>query len=440
MDSSYDVFLSYARQDATRARPIAKALVNQGLSVFVDESGVHDFRSLTRLIGTALGNSKVMVALYSSTYPRRPACQVELTLAYLAGQQEGDPRRRVIVVNPEAGTDHIHPIELRDARHFSTTMAAMLAEHVKGLETPIGAVLPHTPPRWLPQPRPPSTVDDRLPEQWRLHSLLHPHTATLITGASAPGVAVVRGKNAEPFVVSYAERFSAAYPGGIYWFTSDGYPSEVENVRRALDPSADAGGDLSRLAVLIDQPCLWVCVGGDESMLAPCALGATILVTESTPASLILPDAGVNMVAMSTLETPTERERLAAFDLQVELATRVGVQQLTTTGGSLREALTSLHSLFETTRDVLRAYGPSAPAIEVPAKEALGILRPFLEKWHPRLSAHEHHRPASTSAWEHEQDWTDAATMRAELADLSGPLCAVVTKLSQISGSDLGTP
>ena len=40
----------------------------------------------------------------------------DMTAAFLAAQTEGDPRRRVLVINPEAGADHIHPIELRDGK------------------------------------------------------------------------------------------------------------------------------------------------------------------------------------------------------------------------------------------------------------------------------------------------------------------------------------
>jgi len=34
----------------------------------------------------------------------------------LPRKPEGGPRRRVLLINPEKGADHIHPIELRDAK------------------------------------------------------------------------------------------------------------------------------------------------------------------------------------------------------------------------------------------------------------------------------------------------------------------------------------
>ncbi|MGH3682618.1 MAG: toll/interleukin-1 receptor domain-containing protein, partial [Natronosporangium sp.] len=141
----WDVFVSYARRDAARVRPLAAALTGHGLRVFLDEYGVRDFRSLSRIIGTELGRAKLLLAYYSITYPTRPACQWELTVAYLAGQREGDPLRRVLVVNPEPAAGHIHPVELRDTRRWPGLTRAALAElvgqvagHVRGLAGPIG--------------------------------------------------------------------------------------------------------------------------------------------------------------------------------------------------------------------------------------------------------------------------------------------------------------
>jgi hypothetical protein len=145
------------------------------------------------------------------------------------------------------------------------------------------------------------------------------------------------------------------------------------------------------------------------------------------------------MAAMPMSETTADRERLAAFDLQVELVTRVGVQRLADGSGSLREALTSLYRLVHTTREVLRGYGPAAPAVQAPAYALINdVLWPFLSKWHPRLSAHEAGRPAEVSPWEHEQAWAEAPRLRAELAALAEPLSQVAARLSAISGTDLG--
>jgi hypothetical protein len=77
--------------------------------------------------------------------------------------------------------------------------------------------------------------------------------------------------------------------------------------------------------------------------------------------------------------------------------------------------------------------------VHPPAETLLNdVLRPFLSRWHPRLSDHEVRRPAELTPWEHEQSWPEAVRLRAELAALAGPLSEIVSRLSAISGTDLG--
>jgi hypothetical protein len=116
--TSFDIFLSHAWVDGDRPRWIAEALRAAGLRVWFDETAIEDFESITRAIKEGLANSRALLAYYSRMYPQRRACQWELTTAFLAAQTEGDPRERVLVVNPESDTSHIHPIELQDAKHL----------------------------------------------------------------------------------------------------------------------------------------------------------------------------------------------------------------------------------------------------------------------------------------------------------------------------------
>lgn len=80
---------------------------------------------------------------------------------------------------------------------------------------------------------------------------------------------------------------------------------------------------------------------------------------------------------------PDNTERKAAWSLLVELVTRVTIQPLETDQGLLREALTSLYSLFATTREILKQAGPDVGA----SRQSVGGiaiivlnrgLRPFL--------------------------------------------------------------
>lgn len=142
--------------------------------------------------------------------------------------------------------------------------------------------------------------------------------------------------------------------------------------------------------------------------------------------------------------TVSEAERMAAFDLQVELVSRIGVQQLPDDSGSLREALTSLNSLFPFTRETLRRYSiglePStAPSVQSVADHLLNeILRPFLSRWHPLLKAWEADRPPRTSPLDHESAWDHADTFRMDLNALQEPLRAATASLAGISGAEFG--
>src|SRR5580704_10269488 len=119
MDTSYDVFLSHAWADGDYPQKIGDALRGAGLSIWFDATEIHDFESITNAVNVDLARSKALLAYYSETYPLRRACKWELTAAFLAGQCAGDPRKRVLIVNPETKADHIHPIELRDVRFFA---------------------------------------------------------------------------------------------------------------------------------------------------------------------------------------------------------------------------------------------------------------------------------------------------------------------------------
>ena len=84
----------------------------------------------------------------------------------------------------------------------------------------------------------------------------------------------------------------------------------------------------------------------------------------------------------------------AVWELYVEYSTRISTQPLEVGAGSAREALSSLHSLFGTTCELLKQHGPAVAQ----GPESLGAIairllnegvRPFLVKWHSALSAFE---------------------------------------------------
>ncbi len=140
---------------------------------------------------------------------------------------------------------------------------------------------------------------------------------------------------------------------------------------------------------------------------------------------------------------PDSAERDAAWELYVELVTRVSVAPLEPGKGILREALTSLYELFGVTREVLRKYGPAVGrAPKEPGQYRFGhlavwmlnaALRPVLAEWHPRLERWEAGRPEERSISEHEAAWEAASELRQELEALRLLLLRYAEILAQVS-------
>jgi len=78
-----------------------------------------------------------------------------------------------------------------------------------------------------------------------------------------------------------------------------------------------------------------------------------------------------------------DKDADAAWDMYVELITRVAIQKLPEDSGDERSALDSVYSLFGSTRSILKQYGRSAQQFSKIAIIVLNqIIRPFTAKWH----------------------------------------------------------
>lgn len=134
----------------------------------------------------------------------------------------------------------------------------------------------------------------------------------------------------------------------------------------------------------------------------------------------------------------------AAWALYVELVTRIAVEPLGEDKGVLREALTSLNSLFGTTRQILKEAGP---AVGVAPDSLGGVaiavlnkgLRPFLEEWHPALEEWETQNTDNLSRALHEKRWEKEADLRAELKKLRAELEVYAKALADFAGIELST-
>jgi hypothetical protein len=143
---------------------------------------------------------------------------------------------------------------------------------------------------------------------------------------------------------------------------------------------------------------------------------------------------------------PDEAERKAAWEMYVELITRVSVVELKPDEGLLREALSSLYTLFGTTRQILRTHGPDVAKVKNDKALSFGYLavnilnyalRPLLAKWHPLLLDYEAHRPKGRSPLEHERTWDRYEELRAELKKVQDTLFEYANILAQVAGVPL---
>ena len=78
-----------------------------------------------------------------------------------------------------------------------------------------------------------------------------------------------------------------------------------------------------------------------------------------------------------------ESDQDAAWDLYVEMLTRITTQPLPSAVGDERTALDSVYSLFASTREILRRRGRNTVQFSKIAVPMLNqIVRPFTAKWH----------------------------------------------------------
>ena len=81
-----------------------------------------------------------------------------------------------------------------------------------------------------------------------------------------------------------------------------------------------------------------------------------------------------------------DADRDAAWELYVEMLTRIVTQPLPDDTGDEKAALESVHALFTVTREILRRHGRQAIQFSKVAIPVLNqVVRPFTAKWH-RLS------------------------------------------------------
>ena len=125
---------------------------------------------------------------------------------------------------------------------------------------------------------------------------------------------------------------------------------------------------------------------------------------------------------------PNDADRAAAWDLYIELLTRVTTQDLPVEHGDEKTALDSVFAMFSLTREILRRHGPSNEFAKLAIPVLNQVIRPFTAKWH-KLSL--------ASAF---QDSAKCEEFRAELSWLQLRLRHYTQALSEMAGvEDLTT-
>jgi tetratricopeptide (TPR) repeat protein len=326
--ADFDVFVSYAHADRERVLVLRDALAARGLAVWLDEQGIETFASITAAIEHGLAHSKALLAFYSLAYPLRRACQWELTAGFVAAQRAGgDPRERVLVVNPEGDGEHVQPVQLRDELYAGApaqddragwdALAVRIAARLRRLDGMLGDLGVGRRPLWVGRrPVEAARFVGRVRDMWAVHSALTAGQVGLIsgktTGDPAVKVAGMGGIGKSLLAHEYALRYAAAHPGGVFWLRAHGHDDtsaslissharDAERDTQLLAFVADLGLDgtglspeqvPAALAQELDaraEPFLWVVddlpgelsSGALEGWLAPGRYGRTLVTTRS---------------------------------------------------------------------------------------------------------------------------------------------------------------
>jgi len=414
-DRTYDIFLSYPHADKVEVAKIYKALHDKGLSVWMDETDIPDYESITRFIVDGVGRSRVLLAYYSLNYAHSRACQWELTAAFLAAQREGDPLQRVLIINPEENAEHIHPVELRDElfqkapadQRAIDSLAVSVVTHVSAIEGTIGEIRGLIQPRWFGKKGTGSNrFVGRLPDMWHIHSSLHSAEVPIITGTTGATVQIhgTGGVGKSLLAEEYALRYAAAFPGGVFWLRAFGNDDvktamgqderEAERIRQVRDiaeaygiPVKDRSPEEIEAYLARElgnnDPFLWVVddipSGMDvetlERWLAPHPLGKTLITTRTKeynslghliPLDVLTPDEAWELLT-SWRKPVGEEEEVAARQLIKDLGFHALALDVT---GAALHASEGIQSFAEFRKELA---SPTRDELEL-AAELKGVL------------------------------------------------------------------
>lgn len=116
-----------------------------------------------------------------------------------------------------------------------------------------------------------------------------------------------------------------------------------------------------------------------------------------------------------------DKDKEAAWELYIELLTRITTQPLPNECGDEETALESIYSLFKTTREILKSKGPKSIGFAKIAIPVLNqIVRPFTAKWHKKSLAGAFEKQEECKKFRHELE-----PLQKDLRNYTRLLCAM---------------
>ncbi len=190
-----------------------------------------------------------------------------------------------------------------------------------------------------------------------------------------------------------------------------------------------AAGSLVFLASQLSGWPLYTLAGATAGLVAALSLHTFSRNAQLSEITLTIPQ-------VSQLQFIVTRDtQQVAWKLFVQAATRISTRPMDRHSGLLREALTSLHGFFQTTRELLMTIQPSPPSGDGPSVEQLGMtmlnreLSPFLSRWHVELLRWERANEGADEA-----EWPANAACREELAALQDRVAVYALGFAKLAG------
>jgi len=132
---------------------------------------------------------------------------------------------------------------------------------------------------------------------------------------------------------------------------------------------------------------------------------------------------------------PQDADRDAAWEMYIELLTRITTQALPADHGDEKTALESIHSLFPTTREIIKCHKRHALEFTKIAILVLNqIVRPFTAKWHRLSLENAFDDPAQCQLFREELSALQAQLTRYTV--LLGNMVGIEEDLTQLEQSD----